>query len=262
MSSLDSTYPKAGLASAQAPGREVAALGQELLDECQTVIGYRFERIDLLVSALTHASSADSRVVSNERLEFLGDSILGLVICEQLYLRYPQLLEGELTKIKSVVVSRRNCARISRALRMERYLILGKGMASQSSIPASVMADVFESLIAAIYLDSVDKGLDAAREFILEHNLEAIEKAAGGHHGGNYKSILQQLAQREFSATPTYETVEEQGPDHSKTFKVAAVIGALHYPSAWGCNKKEAEQRAAQNALSQIGGKQIPFACD
>jgi ribonuclease-3 len=231
----------------------------ELLDLCQEAIGYRFQRLELLISALTHASSADSRVVSNERLEFLGDAVLGLVVCEQLYLRYPQLLEGELTKIKSVVVSRRNCARISRSLKMERFMILGKGMTTQEVIPASVMADVFESLVGAIYLDA---GLEAAQEFVLRFNLPAIEKAAGGHHGGNFKSVLQQLAQREFGATPTYETLEEQGPDHSKSFKVAAVIGDLQYPPAWGRNKKEAEQRAAQNALNQIQGKEVPYSSD
>lgn len=231
----------------------------QLLEDCQQLIGYRFQNIDLLVSALTHASSADSRVGSNERLEFLGDSVLGLIICQQLYLLYPQLLEGELTKIKSVVVSRRTCARISRSLGMERFMILGRGMAAQAVIPASVMADVFESMIAAVYLDG---GLEPARAFILEHTQAEIEGAANGHHGGNYKSVLQQLSQKEFGATPTYETVEEQGPDHSKSFKVSALIGSLRYPPAWGRNKKEAEQRAALNALSQINGLEIPFACE
>lgn len=231
----------------------------ELLEECQECIGHRFERIELLCSALTHASSADSRVVSNERLEFLGDSVLGLVICEQLYLLFPDLLEGELTKIKSVVVSRRTCARISRNLKLGKYLVLGRGMAGQTTIPTSVMAAVFESLIAAIYLDA---GLEAAREFILTHTREEINKAANGHHGGNYKSLLQQMSQKEFGATPTYEMIDEQGPDHSKLFKITAVIGNLRYPPAWGQNKKEAQQRAALNALSQINGLEIPYPAD
>lgn len=231
----------------------------EVLAECQEILHYQFKNQNLLVSALTHASSADSRIVSNERLEFLGDSILGLVICEQLYHLFPQLLEGELTKIKSVVVSRRTCARISRGLGLERALILGKGMARQSVIPASVMADVFESLIAAIYLDG---GLEPAREFILKHTRPEIDRAASGNHGGNFKSILQQMSQKEFSATPTYEMIEEQGPDHSKSFRVSAVIGNLRYPPAWGRNKKEAEQRAALNALSQIQGLEIPYPTD
>lgn len=230
-----------------------------LLEECQTLLGYQFKNPTLLVSALTHASSADSRVVSNERLEFLGDSVLGLVICEQLYRLFPNLLEGELTKIKSIVVSRRTCARISRTLGLDKFLLLGRGMATQSVIPASVVSAAFESLIAAIYLDG---GLEPARHFILQHCRPEIEKSANGHHGGNYKSLLQQMSQKEFGAIPTYEMVEEQGPDHSKLFKVMAVIGSLHYPPAWGQNKKEAQQRAALNALSQISGLEIPYPCE
>ena len=228
----------------------------QVLEECQEAVGYRFKNIQLLASALTHASSADSRVVSNERLEFLGDAVLGLVVCEQLYRLFPDLLEGDLTKIKSIVVSRRTCARISRTLGLDRFLLLGRGMASQAMIPASVMAAVFESMIAAIYLDG---GLEPARTFILDLCRPEIDKASDGHHGGNYKSLLQQLSQREFGAVPTYEMVDEQGPDHSKSFRVSAVIGSLRYPAAWGRNKKEAQQRAALNALSQISGLEAPY---
>lgn len=228
----------------------------ELLEECQTLIDYRFKNPALLTSALTHASSANSRVVSNERLEFLGDSVLGLVICEQLYLLFPDLLEGELTKIKSVVVSRRTCSRISRSLGLERFLLLGRGMASQDVIPSSVMAAVFESIIASIYLDG---GIEQARTFILNHTRPEIERAASGHHGGNYKSILQQMSQRDFNAIPDYQTLAEDGPDHSKSFKIAAVINDIHYHPAWGRNKKDAQQKAALNALSQINGLAIPY---
>lgn len=230
-----------------------------LLEECQKLIGYRFANSDLLVAALTHASSSDTRVGSNERLEFLGDAVLGLVICDQLYSRFPSLLEGELTKIKSVVVSRRTCARISKHLCLQRFMILGRGMASQATIPQSLLADVFESVIAAIYIDG---GLEPARRFILEHTSDEIERASNGHHGGNFKSMLQQLSQKEFSVTPTYQMVQEHGPDHSKLFKVSAVIRELRYPPAWGRNKKEAEQRAAQNALCQIHGQEIPNQCE
>lgn len=230
-----------------------------MLKLCAETLKHTFKDEGLLLSALTHASSADSRVTSNERLEFLGDAILGVVICEQLYHLFPDLMEGELTKIKSVVVSRRTCARISRNLGFERFLILGRGMATQDVVPSSVMAAAFEALIAAIYLDG---GLEAARAFILEHTHEEIDKAAGGHHGGNYKSLLQQLSQKEFGAVPVYEMLDEDGPDHSKSFKVSAVIGAHQYPSAWGRNKKEAQQRAALNALSQISGREAPYPAD
>src|SRR5947209_8427489 len=134
----------------------------EILEECQKVIGYSFRQPEILRGALTHTSGADTRLASNERLEFLGDSVLGLVTCEQLFLRFPDFQEGDLTKIKSVVVSRRTCARISRILNLGDFLFLGKGMHLHSAVPASLLADVFESLVAAIYLDG---GLDAAKQF-------------------------------------------------------------------------------------------------
>ncbi|MFO0948162.1 MAG: ribonuclease III [Planctomycetota bacterium] len=259
---MASTKPMAAKGTATKKGESAATILHDrtkLLNDVQELIDYQFKNPGLLISALTHASSADSRVVSNERLEFLGDSVLGLVICEQLYRLFPDLLEGELTKIKSVVVSRRTCARISRTIGLEKFLILGRGMSTQSVIPSSVVSAAFESLIAAIYLDG---GLEPARAFILQHTLPEIEKSANGHHGGNYKSLLQQMSQKEFGAIPTYEMVEEQGPDHSKSFKVLAVIGDLRYPPAWGQNKKEAQQRAALNALSQINGLEIPYPCE
>src|ERR1700693_3629035 len=123
-----------------------------ILEECQKAIGYQFRQPEMLRAALTHASGADTRLASNERLEFLGDAVLGLVTCEQLFLRFPDYQEGDLTKIKSVVVSRRTCARISRQLNMGDFLFLGKGMHGHAVVPASLLADVFESLVAAMYL--------------------------------------------------------------------------------------------------------------
>src|SRR6202171_3001034 len=138
----------------------------EILDECQTAIGYQFQHVELLRAALTHTSGADTRADSNERMEFLGDSVLGLVCCEQLYRRFPDYQEGDLTKIKSAVVSRRTCARISRLLNLGDFLFLGKGMHGHATVPANLLADVFESLLAAIYLDG---GLEAASQFVLRH---------------------------------------------------------------------------------------------
>jgi ribonuclease-3 len=231
----------------------------EILDECQKVLGYEFRQPELLRAALTHASGADTRLASNERLEFLGDAVLGLVTCEQLFTRFPDYEEGDLTKIKSVVVSRRTCARISKALNLGDFLFLGKGMHVHTAVPPSLLADVFESLVAAIYLDG---GLEPARRFILQHVGPEIEQVAEGAHGGNFKSLLQQVAQREFSATPQYQLLDEKGPDHSKCFKIAAVIGRQAYAAAWGRNKKEAEQKAAMNALAQINGESIPYETD
>ena len=231
----------------------------DILQECQKAIGYTFRQPELLRGALTHASGADTRLASNERLEFLGDAILGLITCEQLFHRFPDYQEGDLTKIKSVVVSRRTCARMSRALHLGDFLFLGKGMNMHAAVPASMLADVFESLVAAIYLDG---GIEAARQFILKHVGPEIEQVAESAYGGNYKSFLQQVAQREFGATPLYQLLDEKGPDHSKCFKIAAQIGRQSYAAAWGRNKKEAEQKAAMNALAQINGEQVPFATD
>ncbi len=229
------------------------------LARCERRIGYKFTDKALLRAALTHASGAEHRLASNERLEFLGDAILGAVVCELLYHQYPDYLEGDLTKIKSIVVSRQTCAKISEALGMQEFLILGKGMTTHPDVPPSLLADVFESLVAGIYLDGGDA---ASREFIEKYIGPEVELAAGGELGGNYKSLLQQLAQREHGTTPTYQLLDEKGPDHSKCFKIAAQFGSTRYQAAWGRNKKEAEQRAARNALSEINGEAAPFPSD
>jgi ribonuclease-3 len=223
-----------------------------MLRRCEQRIGYQFKDKALLRAALIHASGAGHRLESNERLEFLGDAILGAVVCEMLYREYPDYLEGELTRIKSVVVSRRTCAKISRALGLDEFLIVGKGMEANTSVPKSLIADVFESLVAAIYLDG---GSRKVRRFIETHLRGEIELVVAGAMGDNYKSQLQQLAQREFGCTPTYRLMEQKGPDHSKVFKVSAQVGRHVFEPAWGPNKKEAEQRAARNALAALGGK-------
>ena len=229
------------------------------LEHCEQVLEYHFQNPNYLREALTHASGADHRLASNERLEFLGDAILGAIVCEQLFRKFPTFLEGELTRVKSVVVSRRTCAKISQRLGLEGFLVLGKGMGSQEETPSSALADVFESLIGAIYLDG---GMEAAKQFILRHLAPEIEATAEGQGGINYKSNLQQVAQRQFGETPTYLLLDEKGPDHSKCFKISAQIGRQQYAPAWGRNKKDAEQRAAMNALSQLAGEIIPYESD
>ena len=229
---------------------------EEKTERCQQLIGYRFQDPSLIVSALTHASVASSRAQSNERMEFLGDSILGMVVCEQIFRSYPEYLEGDLTKIKSVVVSRRVCAKISKKLGLEKCLIVGRGM-MRHGMPRSLLSDVFEAIVAAVFLDG---GLDVARKFILSHIEPEIRLAAEGQSGGNYKSLLQQMAQGDLRGTPVYRVVGESGPDHSKYFEVAAEISGRRFTSAWGRNKKEAEQRAAGNALSELRGEEPPYA--
>lgn len=229
---------------------------EELLARCEDRLDYHFRDRSLLISALTHASGADHRLLSNERMEFLGDAILGFCVCDMLYSMFPDFLEGELTRVKSVVVSRRTCAKISRQMKLADFLFVGKGMTNSPSVPASLYADVFESLLAAIYLDG---GLAKAREFIERHLHPEIERAVESDAEGNFKSLLQQLAQRDFGAPPIYHLIGETGPDHSKTFQVSAEVAGKRYEPAWGKNKKEAEQRAAGNALARLNGEAPPF---
>ena len=220
------------------------------LKDCQLAIGYHFNDTDLLKSALTHASGVDSRLASNERLEFLGDSILGLICCEYLYHRFPDLQEGDMTKIKSVVVSRPTCAKVSEDLKLGAFMVLGRGVAYNThTIPANILADVFEATLGAIYLDG---GWSAAKDFALRQLTSLIEEVAGSDLKNNAKSLLQQIVQREFGATPQYVLLDENGPDHSKCFMMAVTIQGKTYKGAWGKNKKDAEMAAASNALSQI----------
>ena len=223
-------------------------------EEVESRLGYRFADRSLL-----RASGAMHRLASNERLEFLGDAILGAVVCDLLFRRYPEYLEGDLTRLKSIVVSRQTCARVSEAIGLREFLILGKGMTTNPVVPSSLLANVLESLIAAIYLDG---GVEPARQFIERHIAREIELAAEGELGENYKSLLQQVAQREHGTTPVYQLLDEKGPDHSKCFKISAQVGNHRYQAAWGRNKKEAEQRAAYNALHELDGRVPPFPAD
>lgn len=233
-----------------------AISNEDKMKLCEQLIGYHFNVPMHLLSALTHASGATNRLASNERLEFLGDAVLGFTICEWLFQQHPEYQEGELTQIKSAVVSRKTCAKISRKLGLEQCLILGRGMQQPAGVPKSLLSDVYEALIAAIYLDG---GINPAREFILNTLGDELKTAVAGHAVGNYKSALQQLAQREHRCAPCYRLVAEKGPDHSKLFQVSAEIGGKQFTAAWGRNKKDAEQRAAGNALAELRGDQPPY---
>ena len=220
------------------------------LRTAEKLLGHRFADKDLLEQALTHASVAESRLESNERLEFLGDAVLGLVVCEYLYQRFDNLLEGDLTKIKSSVVSRRCCAEIAQELGLDELLRLGKGLADRDSLPKSVVAAVYESLIGALLIDG---GLEAASKFILKGMKPTIKHAAGSGHQYNFKSVLQQSAQEVLDLQPQYLVLDEKGPDHAKCFEVCVEMGARRYPSCWGPSKKQAEQEAALEALIELG---------
>ncbi len=220
------------------------------LEKCQEIISYRFNDVELLRQALTHASAAADRSASNERMEFLGDAVLGMVICQEIFTHNPDLAEGQMTKIKSSIVSRQTCAKVADKLGIADLLHLGKGIGSSRRIPASISAAVFESVIGAIYLDA---GLPASQKFIIDQMGDEIAGATASEHQSNYKSLLQQHMQQHAGATPKYDLVDEKGPDHSKCFEVAVRVNGRQYPSAWGNTKKQAEQKAALAALIELG---------
>lgn len=229
--------------------RRPASQHQDLLQRCQDRIGYQFSNPQLLREAITHASGARTRLTSNERLEFLGDSILGFVVCEHLFEQNPDWLEGDLTKIKSIVVSRQSCADLAEELGIGEFLIVGRGVTASGEVPPSLFANAFESIIAAIYIDS---DMETTRAFILSQTEQLIRSAVEGESQVNYKSAFQQFAQKEYGVSPVYKLVDQKGPDHNKSFLVAACIGKRGFSPAWGKNKKEAEQGAAANALEEI----------
>jgi ribonuclease-3 len=231
----------------------------EKLRGCEAALGYEFSDRELLERCLTHASVARTRLTSNERLEFLGDAILGAIVCEMLYHRFPQESEGELTRMKSVLVSRNTCAEISEQKGLSQFLFLGKGLESNGNVPMSISAAVFESLIAGVYFDG---GPDAARDLVVRLLEDELEKSIEVEHGKNYKSLLQQLSQKTHGETPIYRLLDEKGPDHSKCFQVAAIIGEHTHTAAWGNSKKQAEQQAAHHALRELQGLEIPESTD
>jgi len=216
----------------------------------EAILGHTFKDPALLDLALRHASTADTPLSSNERLEFLGDAVLGMVVCEMVFRRYPALREGDMTKIKSHAVSREMCAVIARKLGLEQHLLLGKGMQGGAAMPASLAAAAFEAVIGALYLDA---GFEKAGEFIRPLVTPVVESAAQSGHQQNFKSVLQQHAQQAFGATPAYRTLDEQGPDHSKCFKICVDIGGRRFEGCWGQTKKKAEQEAALAALKELG---------
>lgn len=225
-------------------------MNADTVQQIQSILDYQFKDPQLLHEAFLHSSAADDRRRSNERLEFLGDSVLSLVICDTLFQRFPGYLEGDLTKIKSRLVSRKSCADIANKLELPNYMQVGKGMERSRAMNGSVAAASLESVIAAIFLDG---GMDAAAAFIRRIFEPMIVKADAEQHQENFKSLLQQHCQRQHNCTPYYELLDEKGPDHNKCFEVAVVLRHHRYPGGWGVTKKEAEQKAAYNALLEIG---------
>ncbi len=223
---------------------------RDIVQEAAQILGYTFRDRRLLDEALTHASSAGHRLQSNERMEFLGDAILNYAVCEYLYRNYPEMLEGDMTKVKSAVVSRTVCAKVSEKIDLGSMLNLGKGVSSRPALPKSIAAAVLEAILAAIYLDG---GIRPARRFILKHMTPFIKESVASAHQQNFKSVLQQYAQKHLPRNPVYHYLDEKGPDHSKCFEVCVEIEGRQFTSAWAYSKKEAEQKAALEALFGLG---------
>jgi ribonuclease-3 len=222
----------------------------KVLRQIEKILQYKYTDKELLKKAFRHSSSVDDRSLSNERLEFLGDSVLELVICQELYERFSNYLEGDLTKIKSMLVSRKVCAKIISDLGLIEYLEIGKGMTGSRSLNGSLAAGLFEALTASIYQDG---GFEEAKKFLLRCYKPLIDQSDANHSQGNYKSVLQQYVQNHFNTTPCYELLDEKGPDHNKCFESVVSINGRHFRSAWGTNKKDAEQKASYNALVELG---------
>jgi len=222
------------------------------LQKFQQLIGYQFHDESLLKMSLTHRSyshSHDNNELCNERLEFLGDSVLGLVIAEQLYRDQPKMQEGQLTKTKALLVNESTLADIGRDLTLNDYIRLAsEEERSGGRDRPSIIADAFESVIAAVFLDS---GLDAAHDLILRliyaHREEIISDASRR----NFKGELLEHAQALADGLPRYDVVLEEGPDHEKIFHVEVYIGNTRLGTGSGLSKKDAEQKAAAMALER-----------
>jgi ribonuclease-3 len=219
------------------------------LEAVQEKLGYRFRDPGLLVVALTHSSAKGEDRPSNERLEFLGDAILGAIVAEYLHDALPDTAEGELTRLKSVVVNSRQLAQVTERLDLLPHITVGKGIAVSRQLPRSLAGNVFESVVAAIHLD---RGFEQARTFVLRCLHEDIKVAMADPRGRNFKSLLQQEVQKLFGSVPTYRVVSEAGPDHLKSFEVVAEIEGQAHGVSRGRTKKEAEQKAARLALENL----------
>jgi len=222
----------------------------ELLRRLEERLRHRFGDPRLALQALTHSSAKDKDLPCNERLEFLGDAVLGHVVSEYLYRHFPGYEEGELSTMKSIIVSARTLAEKARELGLDQIVILGRGLAEKKALPRSILCNAFEAVVAALYLDA---GMDAARGFILENLRVKVDEILKDEHEKNYKSMLQDHAQRRMATIPGYRVTREVGPDHKKMFQVVVELEAAEYGPAWGASKKEAEQRAARLALQQLG---------
>ncbi len=220
------------------------------LDKVQDIIGYHFHDNDLLLLGLTHRSysySHSQNNQSNERLEFLGDSVLGLVIAEQLYKDHPDLHEGELTKTKALLVSETTLADLAIKCGLNKHILLApEEDKSGGRERPSIVSDAFEAILGAVYLDG---GLDAARDVVLRLIYVHKGKMLSDSSRRNFKGELLEQIQALGNGMPRYDVISEEGPDHAKTFTVEVNVGGETIGQGKGNSKKEAEQKAAADAL-------------
>jgi ribonuclease III len=218
--------------------------------------GIRFRELEFLNQAFTHrsfANEASETGENNERLEFLGDSVLGLVVSEYLYEDLPDQPEGELARVKSFVVSEASLSEIARGLRVDNFILIGKGEEySGGRSKKAILADCLEAIIGAYYLDS---GFEAVERFVHQMLIPEINKVLENRHAKDYKTLLQEYVQKRMKTYPKYRVVQKTGPDHDKTFWIEVHIGDRSFGAGKGKNKKEAEQEAARIAFE---GMQVP----
>ena len=226
------------------------------LVELQNLIGYKFKNIYLLKAALTHDSlnpsyEEDAEGDSNyERMEFLGDAVLGLVVCEHLFNLFPDKAEGDLSKIKSSIVSEKYLAMKANDIKLSDFILMSeKEDRNGGRERKSIVSDTVESVICAIYLDG---GLKKAKTFVTDFIIKGFELHVLSKDLINYKSILQEYSQALYQKPPDYELISEIGPDHSKTFKMEVYVNTKLYGVGEGLNKKEAQQQAAQDACKKL----------
>ncbi|MBE3594290.1 MAG: ribonuclease III [Candidatus Carbobacillus altaicus] len=230
-------------------------------------LGMPFHALDLLEMAFTHASyvhdhkaqHATKQLIDNERLEFLGDAVLGLVISRYLYLIEPPLSEGEMTKWRAAIVCEASLADFARTLGFHRYLKLGRGEEqSGGRLRPSILADTFEAFIGALYLD---QGLPGVEDFMMRHIIPRIERGER-QRTVDHKSALQEWAQREEGRPVEYAIISEDGPAHARSFVAQVSVAGEVMGQGYGRSKKEAEQRAAEEALQKLGLLSGDFARD
>jgi len=230
------------------------------LGALQETLGVSFHDLSLLEQAMVHSSYLNENPgyapFSNERLEFVGDAILGFIIAEKLYQDFSGLAEGELTKLRSVLVRRDTLSRVARAIRLGDYLYLGKGEeASGGRHKSANLAGALEAMIAAVFLD---QGLTITRELVLKLFADELQKVIRQGTEVDYKLQLQELIQSRYQSAPDYRLVEATGPDHDKRFTVEVVFGDTVLGRGSGKSKKVAESEAARSALEQLPANFTP----